>query len=424
MKQLLKQIYNERRSNAFIWVELLLVFVVLWYIVDTVYITLRIYCQPMGFDIENTYILRVNRLTDKSVEFNPDLTVKDDVAALKEIADRLAHRPDVEAVCISQNSIPYNNGSNVVGFRFHPKDTIQIRALRRWTTPEYYQVFRFRNIDGSGSESLAKVMNQCSIITTVDVADRYPEATFHGKDMLGREAYFYDGGEPPLRIAALTEPARYDHFTSVGAGLAGTYIGTFLSDEQIEAFENMGYLELSLRVREGQNVDFVDRLMNDADRLYQVGNIYILDISPMSDMQTTCEIDSENELKTQFCILFFLLLNIFLGIIGTFWFRTQQRRGEVALHMALGADRWTVFRRLIMEGLLLLSMAAIPAIVITFNMGYSGLIEDSQLAFTASRFLITILLTYALMATMIVLGIWYPALQTMKVQPAEALRDE
>lgn len=29
MKQLLKQIYNERRSNAFLWIELLLVFVVL-----------------------------------------------------------------------------------------------------------------------------------------------------------------------------------------------------------------------------------------------------------------------------------------------------------------------------------------------------------------------------------------------------------
>ena len=37
MKQLLKQIYNERRSNAFLWIELLLVFVVLWYIIDLVY---------------------------------------------------------------------------------------------------------------------------------------------------------------------------------------------------------------------------------------------------------------------------------------------------------------------------------------------------------------------------------------------------
>ncbi len=83
MKQLLKQIYNERRSNAFLWIELLLVFVVLWYIVDLVYVTLHIYYQPMGFNIENTYVLRMNRLTDKSTDFNPELTVKDDMAAFK-----------------------------------------------------------------------------------------------------------------------------------------------------------------------------------------------------------------------------------------------------------------------------------------------------------------------------------------------------
>ena len=50
MKQLLKQIYNERRSNAFLWIELLLVFVVLWYIVDLVYVTLHIYSTPTPTD--------------------------------------------------------------------------------------------------------------------------------------------------------------------------------------------------------------------------------------------------------------------------------------------------------------------------------------------------------------------------------------
>ena len=96
MKQLLKQIYNERRSNAFLWIELLLVFVVLWYIIDLVYVTLHIYYQPMGFNIENTYVLRMNRLTDKSTDFNPELTVKDDMTALREIAGRLSrHRVSV-----------------------------------------------------------------------------------------------------------------------------------------------------------------------------------------------------------------------------------------------------------------------------------------------------------------------------------------
>ena len=33
-RNLLKQIWNERRSNAFLWMELFVVFVILWYIVD------------------------------------------------------------------------------------------------------------------------------------------------------------------------------------------------------------------------------------------------------------------------------------------------------------------------------------------------------------------------------------------------------
>ena len=52
--QLLKQIWNERRSNGWLWAELLIVFVVLWYIVDWTYATARTYYEPLGYDITNT----------------------------------------------------------------------------------------------------------------------------------------------------------------------------------------------------------------------------------------------------------------------------------------------------------------------------------------------------------------------------------
>ena len=52
MKTILKQIKNEWNSNLFLFVELLLVFVVLWYIVDWALVTARVYRAPMGFDTE------------------------------------------------------------------------------------------------------------------------------------------------------------------------------------------------------------------------------------------------------------------------------------------------------------------------------------------------------------------------------------
>lgn len=101
-----------------------------------------------------------------------------------------------------------------------------------------------------------------------------------------------------FRIAALTEPVRYDHYNIAGKPFTGTYIGTYLSDEQMETVENVAYLELSLRVREGVDDGFVERLMNDADRIYQVGNVYILDVTPLSKVRTASEIDNDNELRT------------------------------------------------------------------------------------------------------------------------------
>lgn len=42
--------------------ELLLVFVVLWYIVDWTLVTARVYHAPMGFDTEHCYNIAVGKL--------------------------------------------------------------------------------------------------------------------------------------------------------------------------------------------------------------------------------------------------------------------------------------------------------------------------------------------------------------------------
>lgn len=304
-RNLLKQIWNERRSNAFLWMELFVVFVILWYIVDVVYVTLSIYNLPMGFDIENTYVLRFERMTSKAAAYQPGRTMKEDVADLHEIVNRLAHRPDVEAVSLSQNCIPYNDGANSFSFYL---DTVPVRSLKRWITPEYFNVFRYRNIDGSDSESLAEALTPSGMVLSVNIADVYQDAPWHGKELLGRRVPVWRN-EPEaehLSIAALTEPVRYDHFTAPD-DYGSRYAAVYLTDEVMESLGETVYIEVCLRVREGQNDGFIDRLIVDADRQYQVGNLYLLDITPLSDVRTAYETDSVNELNTQFLYHIFLI---------------------------------------------------------------------------------------------------------------------
>ena len=66
MNDLFRQLRNERRANLWLGVELLVVFAVMWYLVDWTYVTVRTWLQPMGFDTEHCYELTFNRLTPQA----------------------------------------------------------------------------------------------------------------------------------------------------------------------------------------------------------------------------------------------------------------------------------------------------------------------------------------------------------------------
>jgi len=67
-KKLFTQIKNEWRSNLWLVTELLLVSVVLWYIVDYMYVQTSIYNEPRGFDISHCYLVQMGRLTRTKVQ--------------------------------------------------------------------------------------------------------------------------------------------------------------------------------------------------------------------------------------------------------------------------------------------------------------------------------------------------------------------
>ena len=438
MNDLLRQIRNEWRANLWLGVELLVVFAVLWYLVDWGYVTLRTWLQPMGFDTEHCYNLTFNRLTPQAEGYRPDDDAEADMRNLLEIVERLRHREGVEYVAVSQNSIPYIDGSNSFNLRI---DSVLTYAMLRWGQPDYFRMFRVQGVavlaeDGrkvltASSDSLAEALHRSDrnvIISRNYVsADRYPQLGYdNALPLLGYECdYTQSDGTYSFKIAGICEPMRWSHFeTSEQYG--GPIVGYELRDPDIINLGNPLYVQVSLRLttEADTGVDFMESLMDDADRLYTLGNVFLLDVQPFTDLQRTLEMDDVNEARTQLCVIGFLLLNIFLGVIGTFWFRTQHRRSEIALRMAFGCTRRKIFRRLVSEGLLLLTLAAVPALLIAFNVGMAELVDVERMPFSAGRFAIVILTSWLLMALMIWLGIWYPARRAMQIQPAEALHDE
>lgn len=409
-KKLLVQIKNEWRNNLWLALELLVVSVVMWFVVDYLYTRMATYLEPRGFDISHCYLIEMGKLTDKSPDYIPNQTDEQEDADILELVDRLRRRPEIEAVSLSQNSYPYN-GSNSTDLVQYDTLISGNWTIRRLVTPDFVRVFRYQGTRGETPEQLAGMLEKGEFLASDNLYRKYGRPL---TEFVGKSFRLFGDTIQTYRLGAALENVRYNDFEQARDSYTFLY--------KLDWYDTG--LELCVRVRENQDHDFIQRLKADSEKQFRIGNVFISEIRSFKDIRRNFQQTWSNDLRNYVMGMGFLLLNIFLGLLGTFWFRTQQRRGEVALRMAMGANRKNIFYRLITEGLLLLSMSALPAVLIAFNIGYTELVDISQMAFTVPRFLIAILLTYLLMAIMIILGVLYPALQSMKVQPAEALRDE
>lgn len=412
-KKLFTQIRNEWRGNLWLALELLVVSVVLWYIIDMLYCSLATYNEPRGFDTGHCYLIEMGVLTDKSTDYKTGTDWHDDILTL---AERLRHRPEVEAVSLSQNAYPYNGSNSTDPVQY---DTLRSPGwtIRRLVTPDFVRVFRYRGAQGETPEQLAEMLRKGEFLASDNLYRRYG---IRMTSLVGKDFHLFGDTTYSFRLGAALQNVRYSDFQQARSSYSFVY-----NMEQLDrGFINPDN-ELCVRVKENMDKDFIARLKADSESQCRIGNIYIADIRSFTDIRRSYQQSMMNELRNYTVGMAFLMLNIFLGLLGTFWFRTQQRRGEIALHKAMGATDGAVFGRLMSEGMFLLLAVTVPAVIIDVLLAHFELnswrngttLEWPRMAFCAAA-------TFVLIAAMIGIGIGIPARRAMKVQPAEALHDE
>lgn len=255
-----------------------------------------------------------------------------------------------------------------------------------------------------------------TVVLTEDAAGKL----FPGKDAVNQKAYNGNNAEL-VTIGGISRGIRGSEFEQMGPR---AYIR--LSETDVKGIDAgmLPWLEVSVRVKPETAADFADAFMTEKSSLVEIGNLYLQNITPLSTIREDALREGKGEMKTRLSILFFLLMNIFLGIVGTFWYRTRQRQGEMGLRMALGSTRRQLRGIVLWEGIALLTLAFIPAALICLNIMYVRLVDTALMESGLLRFLAGMLLTYLLIALMIVAGIWYPANEATRLQPAEALHCE
>ena len=414
-KKLFTQIKNEWRGNIWLAIELVLVSVVMWWISDTLYVRMATYLEPRGFNTEHCYLIEMGELTPKS----PDYTKRNNeerTADILELAERLRHRPGIEAVSLSQNSHPYNGANGTIHVQL-AGDTLVANdwVIRRPVTPDFVRVFQYQGVNGETPEQLAEMIERGEILVSDNLFSSTYNKPLPMTNYVGKRFHLNRDTTSSVRLGASLKVVRYGDFEPARESRSMVYKLDWFDKGQ----------ELCVRVRPEHDVDFISKLKADSESQFRVGNIFISEVRSFVDIRRNVQQGYYNAMRNNFTIMAFLLVNIFLGLLGTFWFRTQQRKSEIALHKAHGATNRMVFNRLVSEGWLLLLIVTPIALAIDFNLAHAELNAwRNGTTLEWDRLLLCGGISFALIALMIAIGIGIPARKAMKIDPAEALHNE
>jgi len=394
IRHILKQIWTQRRRNGWILSELLIIFVLAWYIVDYAFVMFHNRMIPNGYDITNTYQINYGKNVSDSTRADFD-----------RFYDKIKHFPGVlHAFETSSWSVTPFNGS-YTGASIQPDSTaaghqVQIKGI---TSNAYFDVFSVHSVN---TGKLARL--DFSDYNAIILSKNLSTSLFGKGNPIGKTVYF---NSKTYRVADVIENQKqFDYSQPSNVAFYQNKIAERPSPE--------------ISIRTGDNFS-----------IEQFKHEVTADIKPYRNVQEEQEFEYgiTKEVRLRNGVMVFFLLNIALGIIGTFWFRNQTRRSEIGLRLALGSSHRQIQNQYITEAILILTLAAIPALFINMAVLQAGLIQTlgEQAAnsgyITANkwlRFLITNGITYLLLALIVGLSAWIPAHRASKIHPVEALRDE
>lgn len=420
IKHILTIIWNQRRANGWIFAELLIVVAVLYVMMDSILVDRYTYHSSLGFSIENTYKVNIGVITSDAPDYVDEsmLTTRQGEDMLR-LVENLRQHPRVEEVALAVVGNPYSYNSSWSGLiRTDADSSAKVESFQEIDiTPEYFDVLHITDLSGNPIRPLL-AKNSGDIVVTSDLADR----VFGDEPAVGKYLTYDLANTDFMTVAAVCSPIRQTEYKKSNP----RFYRLLSSNEMIRAIEQQQpqAMDCLLRMKSDFSPEEIEAFLLGIDDRLTVNNVYVSSITPMKEIRKHLLKEREDNMKKKTALVGFMLINVFFGIIGTFWLRTQARQGEMGLRIALGSNRNQLSRLMNLEGLILLVLTIPFVLIFILNMLYFELPDTVRLPYTWWRFVATFGGAYLLMAGMICLGIWFPIRKTNKMEPAEALHYE
>ena len=428
---ILKTLWTRRRRNGWLLAELILVAVLSWIIFDPVIVVTYDRHLPLGYDADRLCMVSVGMLRPQAPGYDEQAT---DSASLMQaylnIVERARQHPDVEqAAPVLSFAYPGSSGSSSSGLTA-AGDTLRLDLMYIEFLPHthFFETYGFRPGQGSMMpEQLSDyAYNEANVVLTEDAL----EGLFHTR-VFNRQRCWEADEEDTLYIPIVGTVGAFKYVSNwrpIPVGFVPV-----LHPDILSCLDDM---HVVIRLKEGVSMD---RFLHDFKpwmvRQMRAGNLYARDLQSYDAINKAREFDSTTSLyRRNLSMALFFLINLCLGVIGTFWLQTRTRREEVGIMLSYGATPRRIRLQLLGEGMVLTTVATLIGCFLYLQYGLSEGLNKGNAWMQATtpcwvdhfgqHFAIVSLIIYLILLVVVLVGIYIPARRISTIPPTEALRDE
>jgi putative ABC transport system permease protein len=400
MRHLLKLVWNRKRSNALIILEIFFSFLVVFIVATLGVYFWDNYRRPLGFSYQNVWKIEVDT---KAANEEPEAVIAGRLKTFARLLHEVEALEPVEAAAGSMVS-PYDQGGWSSNLEIEGKP-VEMEA--NYATTGFADVLGLELVAGRWFESADEARAWNPTVIDEDLA----RAVYGDQDPIGRQfGESARGAEKPNRIVGVVREFRKGGEFSA----QGNFMFHFLSLETPAFFQPQTVL---VRVRPGTPAAFEENLT----RLLQgVAPEWSFQVKPLTQAREATFRLFLTPLVAGGIVAFFLLLMVGLGLIGVLWQNLLQRTRELGLRRAAGASRSAVHRQVIWEQAILTSLGVLLGVVVVVQIPILDLIGFIRPEVFAAGLGVSMVAIYLLA----VLCALYPSAMASRLQPADALRYE
>ncbi len=438
MKQIINNLWSQRAQNVWLLAELVLVCFVAWKQLDPIAVRMYYKSLPKGFDCERLVVAQTSITDIRWFEGdNADRVLDQKTRILKQ---KLQASDEVEQVCILSQLYgllaPRNMFSHSVDnegdLYAYGDDTVHVYENLYLKNEHFFETYGIHAAEGSPSvEELSKLDH--GIVISRSLAERLfgSAKAAIGKDIT-HSFFIEEEWVTSYRICGVVEDV---HVSEISFDTWQRYVPT--TDNPLRYVHS----QLLIRLRPDVNVRRFVEEQNFRLRQFATDGLAIVSFTPYEDLTTSKNQFASPMLSYDFNLsvatAIFFLINLCLGVIGTFWMQTKRRTEESGIMRAFGATRGRILGMFLAEGFVLTTLSMIITSILYLNYVKTGLGElcinpqlpqcqpdPTWVADKPLHFCILAGIVYVIICIVVSIGIAIPAWNIVRTKVVKALRDE